>query len=172
MNQSAKNVYWKVCYETYCAAYFQELAAEALTSRWQKIDFVTAFLVSTTASGSTIAGLALWTQPGWKIVWAIIAVVAMVTSIVHSILGVPSRLKTQEEFRRSFSELRVALETFRQKLTTGIDVNEAKSKYDELRNKYEHHMGRANPDFAYRKRLRHKIQEQVNKINKEKGYIK
>ena len=171
MNQNTQDAYWKLWYETYFDAYFQELASEALSNRWQKIDVVTTILVASTASGSAIAGWSLWSEPGWKIAWAIIAGIAAALSIIHSKLGVPANVKTQEELRSLFSGLRVALDTFRQQLIVGNNSSEIKRKYDELRGKFEAYMGRTKHGFTYIESFRNKIQNQLEDILRKKGYI-
>jgi hypothetical protein len=109
MTKEDRETYWSLSFDTYYKAYYQELASQALAARWERIDVLTALLVAATASGSTLAGWALWSDVGWKVVWAGIAAVATITSILHGSLRVPSRLKEQEELRREFSGLRVDL---------------------------------------------------------------
>src|SRR5438132_829669 len=88
-------IYWNPSYELLSKVLIQELASEALTARWEKLDLVASFLVAATATGSAVAGWALWSTDGGKIVWGLIAGVASVASIVHGILKVPGRIKDQ-----------------------------------------------------------------------------
>ena len=154
--------YWEPSFETLYQAYYQELASEALETTWQKIDIVQAILVAITASGSAIAGWALWSEPGGKIAWVIIAGIASVLSIIHGTLGVPGRIKDQEDIRREFSELRLDLEKFRQRLALDLIVDEASKQYNHFLDRYTECMKKTHPDLAYTKRLRNRVQRQVN----------
>lgn len=171
MSQALVDLYWKPAYVTYYEAYFQELASEGLVSRWQKIDIVTAFLVAVTASGSAIAGWALWNAPGWKLAWATIAGSATLASVGHGVVRVPSRVKEQEDLRRSFCQLRVEIETFLQQLLIGISGEEAKTRHESLRQKFAESMRPTQPDIAYTKGFRRRVGQELNTILKEKGYI-
>ncbi|HEX8653581.1 MAG TPA: hypothetical protein VF708_22380 [Pyrinomonadaceae bacterium] len=167
MNQQTNGSYWEPSYETYYRAYFQELASEALVGRWQQIDFVTAFFVAATASGSAITGLSFWSKPGWITVWGSIAVVVSLTSIAHGAVKVPERLKEQEERRRLFAKLRVDVETFRQQLRIGLTAEEADKRYAEIRTRYAQYTENLRPDLADTERLRLKVQKTLNNILEE-----
>jgi uncharacterized protein YeeX (DUF496 family) len=150
--------------------YYQELLSDALVHRWQGVDISTAFVVAATASGSTIAGLALWSEPGWEIVWGIIAVVAAVASIGRTVLGVTSRVKDQTDLHHDFLSLRVSLENFRTQLKIGMTVEEAKTAFNDLLKTYADRMGRTSTDIVETLRLRRKVQERLNDIMKKEGF--
>lgn len=169
MNEDIIDKCWDVSFETLYQSTFQELASEALVTRWQWIDLVTSVLVAVTASGSAVAGWTLWNAPDWKVVWGIIAGIASLLAIIHRIMGVPGRVKAQEDIRRGFSELRVELESFRQQLKLGFDANRVDSEYNKLRRKYEECMRRTHPEIAFTKRLRDKVTNLVK--DKLKEYI-
>ena len=122
---------WNPSWETLYEAYFHELAAQSVVTRWQKIDIAVAILVAATASGSVIAGWSLWSAPSWKTLWLAIAGIAAVVSTAHGAMAVPRRIKDQEEIRRNFSGLRVSLQTFRQDLRISLDGDEAFKRYHE-----------------------------------------
>lgn len=172
MSQNSKNTYWEPSFKTLYEAYFQELASGALVNRWERIHIITAFLVAVTASGSAVAGWAFWTEPGWRIIWAIIAGTACLISIGHGVLGVPGRIKEQEKLRRLFSELRIDIDTFRQQLTIGLDDDQASTQYDKLRHRLSQCTSGAHPEIAFTLGLRVKIQGDLNNILKKEGYIK
>jgi len=171
MGEEALKAYWKPGFDTLYDTCFQELASEALMGRWQKIDIVTSLLVALTASGSAVAGWALWSAQGAKLVWAMLAGVASLASIAHSVMGVPGRVREQEELRRLFSELRVDCETFQQQLRVGLEMAEARAKYDKLRERLTQCTGRTRPDLALTTRLRKKVQERLNAMLKARGYL-
>lgn len=171
MNENAYQLYWKPCFETFYDAYYKELCYETLLNLWEKVDVSTGLLVAITATGSAIAGLAVWSLVGWKLIWGALAAIASLSSIVHRVMQVPSRIKQQEENRREFSSLRVDLDTFRQQLKTGIEGNQAKSKFEKLRERYSKCMERVTPDIALTSRIRNKTQDQLDNILKGRGYI-
>ena len=164
----AINAYWKPSYETLYHVTYQESLSSALAERWQVIDTVTNILVAATASGSAVAGWALWNQPEGRSVWMIIAGFVSLLSIVHGGVQVPTRLKEQENVRRQFSKLRVDLETFRQRLQLGTrTLDYFEKSYIELRDRYADLVNRAPSDIANTYKLRVKIQELVNTLLKD-----
>jgi hypothetical protein len=168
---ASNGVYLSESFDTFYDSYFQEMASETLVSRWQIIDKSTAFLVASTASGSALAGWALWSAPGWKLGWAAVAGVATVASIGHGVMGVPERVKTHGEVRRGFSKLRVDLETYRQRLKADLEPNEAKRQYDELRDRFSKLMDAAPKDIVYRAKFRIRIQDQLDSLLRKKGVV-
>ncbi|HZE62661.1 MAG TPA: hypothetical protein VE056_02220 [Pyrinomonadaceae bacterium] len=165
---AALEKYWKPSYETLYKVAFQEAISSALADKWLRIDTVVNIVVSITATGSAIAGWALWTQPGWRIGWVLSAGFVSVLSIIHNGIQVPTRLKDQIDYRRQLSKLRVDLETFRQKLELGrgtIDMFD--EWYIELRNRYAELVNRAPSDIANTHKLRVKIQKEVNGLLEE-----
>jgi len=163
---------WRNWFGTLYETYYCELACEALVSRWERIDLVTGFLVAITASGSTIAGWALWTSPGGKLVWASVASIAALASIARSVLGVAGRVKDQEEVRRLFSELRVELETFREHLAVAADPAQVLTEYDKLRAKFSQCMGRWRKDIALTSGLERTVKERLDGILRRKEHTK
>lgn len=170
--EAIKSNHWKPSFDTLYDSYFQELLASAVSDRWQRIDIATNLLVAFTASGSAIAGWALWNEIGWRTVWLIVAGVASMSSIVHGVLSVPTRIKDQEDLRQQFSRLRVDIQTFRQNLQIIIAKSEQiltayeeiNRDYNELRKRYADYVMRARRDIANTAKLRVKIQEEVNKL--------
>jgi len=171
MDQDALNSYWEPGYRTLYDAYFRELSAAALVRRWQWIDAVIRFLVALTASGSVIAGWALWSSLQGKMVWGMIAGVASLASIAHGIVAVPGRMKDQEELRRGFSELRVDLETFLQELVIDLPNDEAKTRYNKLRERLAHWIARTPDDVGLTGGLGQTVERHLNDILRAGGYI-
>ena len=64
---------WNASYETYYDAYYGEITADKVTTRWLKFDNFTKILVSLTASGSAISGWVLWNDPNFKYIWFALA---------------------------------------------------------------------------------------------------
>jgi hypothetical protein len=97
---------WEVTFETYYDAYYNEQLADYLINRWQRVDESTKVLSALTASGTAMSGWALWSQPSFHLLWALLAGVAALLTITHAALAVPGRLKDQAELKRRFASLR------------------------------------------------------------------
>lgn len=161
--------YWKPSFETLYDACYYELASERIITRWNRIHLLSAFLTALTASGSAISGWALWADPNGKIVWASIAAIATVLSIVHGVLAIPGRIKEEEERRQRFSALRIDLETFRHDLTLRCDPLDAKKTFDGLRKRLSEYVSKTPPDIVFTQSARKDVQNLVNE--KLKKYI-
>lgn len=166
--QDRLEVYWRLSYETLYNVVFQEGVSSALVERWRRVDILTNILVAVTASGSAIAGWAVWNQAGGRVAWAILAGCVSVLSIVHGAVQVPTQLKEQDEFRRLFSRLRVDLETFRQELELEPGRIEAMSKtYIGLRDRYADLVMRAPSSIINTRKLRLRAQEETDRLLEE-----
>jgi hypothetical protein len=148
-------VYWEPSYKLLSESLIQELASEALTARWEKIDFFASFLVAATATGSAVGAWALWSTQSGKVVWGIIAGTASVASIVHTTLKVPGRIKDQEELHRLFQQERLAINKFRSDLEIGvISMHDATAEYERLQKEYQQIMAKTKTCIAYTTGLR------------------
>lgn len=166
--QDRLNSYWRLSYETLYEVIFQEGVSSALVERWRRIDILTNILVAVTASGSAIAGWAIWNQAGGRAAWAVMAGLVSVLSIIHGAVQVPTQLKEQDEFRRLFSRLRVDLETFRQKLMLEPGKIETIDKsYIELRDRYADLIMRAPSSIINTRKLRIRVQQEINRLFEE-----
>lgn len=166
------DAYLRSSFDTYYDSYFEEMASEALIGRWQGIDRITGFLVAATASGSAAAGWALWSAPGWKLIWAAIAGVATVASIGNNVMRVPERLKQQGEIRRGFSVLRIDVESYRGRLKIGLDGTKAKTQLAKLQERYSKLRDKTSSEIIYTTKFRSKIKAQLNSLLREKGEIR
>lgn len=63
MTLDQRDEIWTAAFYTYYDAYYEEICADRLTNRWQKLDEMTKVLVAFTASTSAVTGWALWTEP-------------------------------------------------------------------------------------------------------------
>jgi hypothetical protein len=68
---------WEAVFETYYDAYYEEILSGDLIDRWQSFDEFAKIVIALTASGSAVSGWALWTQPGFRAVWAVLAGLAL-----------------------------------------------------------------------------------------------
>jgi len=162
--------YWEPSFETLYDACFYELASERIVTGWSRINLVAGVLTAITASGSAFAGWTYWADPSGKIVWGAIAAFASLLAIVQSVLGVPRRIRDEEERRQRFSALRIDLETFRHNLVLRRDPSEAKKTFGGLRTRLSEYVSKTPPDIVFTRGARKAVQELVNE--KLKKYIR
>lgn len=153
---------WQDSFELLYQATFQQFASIRLSGRWHSIDTLTAFFVTGTASGSAIAGWALWSSPGGKLAWVGIAGLASLLSLTHAVLQVPSKIKLQDDLKGLFGDLRLDVQTFRQNLRNGTPPSTALDSYNMLRSRYKEAMKNAPASITFTTRLRQNIQTAVN----------
>ncbi len=165
MEEDPREELWQVSFETYYDAYFQEMVADRLINRWQRLDEATRLLVALTASGSAVSGWALWTEPHFRVAWVILAGVAAVLSIGHSTLGVPARLKDLGELKRRFGALRTDLETFRyaMRVEPGFKVTEFSETFTDLRRRYSDSLQLLKNDLLETRGFDNTVQDDLNK---------
>lgn len=152
---------WDPTFQTLFKVRYQEKILSELADKWLRFDTVSNILVALTASGSAVAGWAVWHKEFGPIVWAIFAGLVSVLSIIHNGLQVPTRLKELIEFRREFTRLRIDLETFWWRLKWGYVEKEMLATYEKFRGKYADLMNRGPSDIAETKKLRDRIDEEV-----------
>ena len=164
---------WQQSYNTYYDVYLEELAADVLIDKWQKLDAVTRVLVVATASGSGVAGWVLWNSDQFKLVWAVIAGVTALLALVHSTLSVPSILKQHAEWKSKFRVLRVELETFqlRMEMNDDFDVDSFHKEFLEFRKSYQEYVSNTGNDLLYNDKVAEKIQNKLDKMLYEDGYV-
>lgn len=149
---------WNGVFDTYYDAYYNEVLADKLISRWQYFDEITKVLVALTASGSAIAGWTLWSKPGFEFVWVLMAGAAAVLSIIHAALSVADRLKDAGEVRRAFACLRIDIETFRYRMRIDPEfgIDEFTKEFEEYRRRYSDCEQRIKNDIFRTMPLRHR----------------
>jgi hypothetical protein len=157
---------WLVVYETYYQSHYQELEADRLVARWQKFDDVVKTVVAITASSSAIAGWALWSNPGFKSIWACLAGLGALLAVVHASLGVPGRLKDWGEIQRFFIMLRIDLETmqYRMRVEPEFALEPFTRELVECRKRYGDGFQRVKNDLLRTERLRLKAQEDLDDL--------
>jgi len=155
---------WNVTFETFYDVYFEEMMSDALIERWQWLDEGTKVVVALTATGSAVAGWALWNDPNYKWIWTVFASVSAILSIIHSALGVPGRLKGHGDNRRIFAALRIDLETFRQRMQINSEfpVDEFTSEFTKFRQRFGSAIQSVRDDILITKCLRVNTQDQLD----------
>src|SRR5713101_575122 len=87
--------YWGPSYDTLYESWYQELLSVALLRRWGAFDAGSKGILGATAAGSAFAGLSFWSDPSGKSIWAVIAVIAALLSIVYNVVQVADKVKGQ-----------------------------------------------------------------------------
>ena len=72
---------------------YEELLAERLLHKFTPIDTLCRILIACTASGSTIAGWALWHDEEYKKYWIAVAGAAALISIIHTVVGISESVR-------------------------------------------------------------------------------
>jgi hypothetical protein len=165
-----RDILWKESFRIFYDSYFEQLLAEHLLSRWYWVDLVSRWLVAITASGSAIAAWAVWAKEGFTIAWAIIAAVASLLSLSHSVLNVGSRMKELVEDRASFMILRTSAASLRRRmrLSPNFDVDKATAEIDQLSKIFSDAESKVNiQDIWRRRKLELRVQEQLNVLVQE-----
>jgi hypothetical protein len=164
MAVNPRDVIWEKSFSTYYSCYYEEMISERLVYRWGLFDDITKVLVALTASGSVVAGWALWNDPNLKYVWISIAGIGAVLSIVHATLNVQSKVKEWENLKKDFTNLRIKIETFRHKMEIDpqFDIEDFTKKYEDQRTKYGELIKRIGGDITRTSNFQNKTQNDLD----------
>jgi len=151
--------------QTYRDVYLNEVEADVLIGRWQKVDEVTKVLAALTSSTSPVTGWLVWDQKEWRNAWGILAGIASVLSIVHVALKVSDRVKDWSDTKGHFVRLRTELETFlyQMKVNPAFALDEFMARFEALRTRFGEGVDRKKVDF-----LAFKIKDRAELTAKEK----
>jgi hypothetical protein len=129
------------------------------------VDSVSKFLIAITATGSAVAGWALWEKPGFKEIWIIIAGLAALMTIVQSTFRVPERVKQWADVGNKFGNLRNTLEGLQQriKMNPQHPFEEYIKEYSGLRDEFNKEDDAIPNDLLVNKRRSGKIQRELNR---------
>ncbi|MGI8554615.1 MAG: hypothetical protein ACR2PL_28065 [Dehalococcoidia bacterium] len=111
----------------------RERLSASLVRRLDLVNTVAGLTAGITASGSTIAGLALWGSSAGKVIWAIIASIAALSAIVINVLHVTDRIPKEQEIQQQYRQLASEAEAFRRALTKSLDSHQAEAEFNDLR---------------------------------------
>ncbi|HFQ5373700.1 TPA: hypothetical protein ACGUM3_001531 [Vibrio vulnificus] len=159
-----RDEYWNTLWSNYYDSYYYSILFSELTIRAQWFDFISKLLVAVTASGSAIAGWALWEEPSFKIYWVIIAGTASFISIVHTTLNISEKLKGYVKLSNEMAEIRMQYESLQEEVTIypEFDVDEMHVKSKAVKNKYIAVLRGYAPDFLSSKKLQNRSQDILN----------
>ena len=139
----------KSALETYREAYANEVEAGLLIGRWQSMDEFTKVLAALTSSASAVAAWIVWQKDIAKAVWAALAGLASVVSIIHVAQKVSDRVKDWSDTQGHFVRLRTELETFLQlmKVNPNFPLGEFTERFNSYRARFGEGLGRKKVDF-------------------------
>lgn len=155
---------WGATWETFYDASYYEILFGSLLKNWQTFDFVTRLLVALTASGSAVAGWALWNDVNYKDYWVFAAGIASLLSIVHATLNTPDKVKNYAQLSNDIASVKLKYETLRQelKIFPEFDVEANFDKHKKLREEYQRVIESYSPDFLTTDSIRNNSQTLLN----------
>lgn len=164
MAHDPRDEIWNATFQTYYDAYYNEILAERLITRWLLIDQISKVLIAVTASGSAVSGWALWNNPTWQLYWVLLSGVAAILSIVHAAMGVTDRLKDAGEVRRECATLRIDIETFRSRMRINPEypVDEFTEEYVGYHKSFGDCLQHLKDDVLRTEGLKIRVQDQVD----------
>lgn len=164
MNHDPRDELWGEAWRLYYQVYFEEICVEQVVRRWSTLDELSRVFVALTASGSAVAGWALWNQPYFRTMWTILAGVGAFSAILHTQFAVPTRLRDLCPLTNYFAVLRVELEGLRGRMAVNptFPVTEFQGKLDRYRTRYAQGIGRIKQDTMRTKRLERRAQDALN----------
>jgi hypothetical protein len=151
---------WIAAYDTYYYVYFDELVFDTLATRWSRIDEYAKGILAITSAATSWA---LWQQPAWREVWAVVAGVGALIAILHLTLGVTYRLRGLNDCKIRLIRLRHDFQTFRMRmrLKPEFPVDQFESELLELRKRYMDDCPKTT-DLFETKKMRQKLQDFLN----------
>lgn len=164
MNFDPRDVIWEKIFDVYYDSYWVEILSDDVIGFWQRTDDITKVLVALTVSSSAISGWALWNQPGFKYVWAILAGISAVLSITHAALGVAGKVRDWTETKRQFTSLRLDVESIRDLMEINPDfsIEDFKNQHKEFKKRYGELYPRIQSDIILTKNRKVKCQNDLN----------
>ena len=166
MDSYERDQIWHSAWKIYYDAYFQEILSEKIVLRWHRFDDISKLLIALTASTSALSGWALWSDPGIKTIWALVAGFSAILAITHKSLDVSSKLADWGSARSKFSALRIDFEKFQNemKFNPEFSINDFSEECGQLQNCYKELYQNTKIDGFLTNRLRNAVQKELNNI--------
>jgi hypothetical protein len=163
------NQLWTNLHQSHYSAFFDELYAESNVRSWRAFDTISRLLQLLSASGSAIAGWALWKQEGYRDLWFFLAGAAAIIALIHSVLNVTEKVKEDTLVFSEFKKLRLELERLKSKMQMKISdsLSDYKKEYFAILERFGTASALKRPDsllsFLFGKRSE-RIQAELNRI--------
>lgn len=172
MPVDSRDALWAAASKTWFMIAFNEAFTEAVAGRWKVFDDVSKVIIALTASGSAVAGWALWQMPDYRTAWLVAAGAGAVLAILSTALGVAARLKDWDDSRREFSVLQNDVGTFRDRMriTPDFDVVTITKEYVEFRRRYGEVAQRLRHDLLATTRLKNACQDRITALAVQEGW--
>jgi hypothetical protein len=160
------NEIWNDLHKTHYVAFYEELCAEHSVRVWRRVETVVKALQMATASGSAIAGWALWTQEGLRTVWVCVAGIAAIASLVHVCFNISDKIKEDTLVYSRFKYIRLQAERLcrHMKIRAYERLSDYKRDYMDLVKEHDAASASRTPDFLLRQKTEETIQKKLNKI--------
>ncbi len=170
MEFNQRDEIWNATWKSYYDTYFQEILSERLVLRWQRVDELSKVLIALTASGSALSGWALWNQPDFKAIWAILAGIGAILAIFHKSLEVSHKISDWVFSRSQFCSLRFDYEILLNKMRFDPDFSAEKCNkdLDDLIKRFADSYQKIKVDAFLTGRLRNKTQDELDILIKNK----
>jgi hypothetical protein len=166
MDFDQRDEVWDAVWGVYYNTYFQEVLAERLVLRWQRFNEASKVLIALTASGSALSGWALWSDPGFKVLWALLAGIGAILAIVHKSLDVSGKLFDWGSSRSQFSIIRIDFQKLinRLRINPRFAIKESTAQLDALTDRYSEAYKQTKMDAFLTGKLRISVQEELNSL--------
>jgi len=139
---------------------FVEKSAEKMLNIWLVVDHISRPIIALFASGSAITGWSMWNSENGKIVWAAMAGLAALLSIVTSTLGIQDRVKRFTETLAIFLRMRLRLECLlsKMRLNPEFETEEVEKDFIQFQEQYAEACPAWPHDIFFTEKLRNKVQ--------------
>jgi hypothetical protein len=160
----ARDELWQKAFDAYYDTYYEEILSAATLRRWIWVDTITKLLVAITTASSAVAGWTLWSKPGFRELWLIVAGIAAILSIIHASLAVAERVRDWESIGGAFFNLRVQMEDFRNRMCIDPEfpIETFLKHFEVVRRRYVETVERSRDDILQTSRLKRSCQKDVN----------
>jgi hypothetical protein len=152
-------------------AYMQEAISDALLDFWSRFEAISAFLIAVTATGSTIAGWAVWQTQRGIVIWGVFSGTASILALISGTFQIPGRVKTQNELSSAFRDIGIRAEDLFDTIR-GLTVQEIEKQLAVLEREYRDALKRTQRDIIMTRRWRARLQKLLNERMEEKGYVR
>jgi hypothetical protein len=152
-------------------SYMQELISEALVDFWSRFEAVSSLLIAVTATGSTVAGWAVWKTGSGIIVWGAFSGIASLLAVISGTLQIPTRIKSQNELGMALWDIGQRAEALYEKVRA-LDNKEIEKQLTILDREYREAMKKTHRDMIMTRKWRARLQKLLNERMEEKGYAK